>query len=147
MSGCRRRTACTTLPLPTPEGPDSTVRRDATGSRNSGLSRQQPTSGAVATAELGDQRSALLGTEATDATGRADLQALHDLVGTHLADTGQGFEDGGDLHLPDDLVVVGVGQDGLEARAGVLQALLHLGALLARDGGLLECCCALLGSQ
>src|ERR1700712_3775345 len=88
MSGCRRRTAWTTLPFPTPEGPDSTVRRDATGSR---IELFRAGSG-VAGAELGDQGGTLLGTEPPDASRGADLQAFHDLVRTHLAHAGQGLE-------------------------------------------------------
>src|SRR3712207_4380317 len=128
MSGCRRRTACTTLPLPTPEGPDSTVRRDATG-RSAAMSVESFAGSGVRAAELLDQSRTLLGTKAPDAPGRADLQPLHDLGGTDLAHAGECLEDGRDLHLADDLVVVGVGQDRLEAGPGVLQTLLDLGTL------------------
>src|SRR5215207_7285693 len=88
-SGCRRRTAASTASLPTPDGPDSTVRRASavpSGSGRSGTGSSM-TSG-VRSTELTLERRALLRAETTDAAGRRDLQPLHDLGRTGLADAG-----------------------------------------------------------
>src|SRR6478735_12829571 len=79
-SGCRRRTSATTVPLPTPDGPESTVSRAgvpaATRRPRSGRpvapSSDGPLRGDLVgddlvTAELRLQRPALVRTQTTDA--------------------------------------------------------------------------------
>ena len=55
-------------------------------------------------AELLEQRLALLGAEALDPAGLADADLLHRAAGLDLADAGQGLEHGDDLQLADDVV-------------------------------------------
>src|SRR5918995_4179021 len=78
-SGCRRRTAASTASLPTPEGPDSTVRRPSAVPGGSGRcgTGSSMTSGVRGT-ELTLERRALLRAETADAARRRDLEPLHD---------------------------------------------------------------------
>src|SRR6187399_734021 len=59
------------------------------------------TSNAAASAEGLEERLALLLAETTDAAGVGDADLLHRAPGLHLADAGEGLDDGEDLHLPD----------------------------------------------
>ena len=60
-----------------------------------------------------------------------------------LPTPGQGLEQGGDLHLADDVVLLALLDDLVERGAGVLEPVLDLGPLPASRGGLLERGCAL----
>ena len=82
--GLRRASAATTVPLPTPEGPDSTVSRAGVGDVETGaVTCLGPA------AELGDERGALLGAKAAHPPGGGDAEPLHDLRGAHLANARQ----------------------------------------------------------
>src|SRR5690606_38097779 len=98
-------------------------------------------------AELFEQCLALAVTQAADATGRRDLQLGHDFLRLDLANLRQSLEERGDLHLAEDLVVLGVGEHLLQVGSATLEAVLQLGAHTASGGSLLECCCALLIGQ
>src|SRR6476661_7280031 len=140
-SGCRRRTSATTVPLPTPEGPESTVSRAgeavATRRPRPGSSpRAAEPSDDLLVLELGLQSLALVGTQTTHAAGRGDLQALHDLRSPRLAHSGQGLQDGGDAHLADHLVGVALLEDVADCGALALQSLAEFGAGLARGSRL-----------
>src|SRR5215207_7839402 len=88
-SGCRRRTAASTASLPTPDGPDSTVKRPSAVPGGSGRcgTGSSMTSG-IRSTELTLERHALLRAETADAAGRRDLQPLHDPGRAGLADAG-----------------------------------------------------------
>src|SRR5947209_2477812 len=128
-----------TVLLPTPEGPDRTVSRDG------GPASPAAPSGSVT--ELPVQGRKLVGAKAAYATGFRDLQALHDLPGTHLPHAWQRLEQGRNLHLADDVARLAILEDLGQRSTGVLQTVLHLGALAPCFGGLGECGCALLGGQ
>lgn len=84
------RSSATTLPFPTPEGPDSTVRRASEGSDGRRCSTvtacfyltpvhgdAKPLAGVVT--KLGQQQAALVLPETTQPAAFRDVQALHDL--------------------------------------------------------------------
>src|SRR3954462_190937 len=122
-SGWVLRISAMTLLLPTPEGPDSTVRRGA----GSGL-----------TGELALQRKPLLVPQAADPAGGRDGQLVHELGRPDLADAGHRLEDGRHLHLAHDVVGL-AGREHLGQRdAGRLQLGLELGAGTSRLRCLLE---------
>ena len=76
-------------------------------------------------------------------TALGDTQTLHDLLGADLAHARQGLEQGGDLHLADDVVLLTLLDDLVQGGAGVLESILDLGPLPASRGGLFERGCAL----
>src|SRR6476661_2660109 len=146
--GCLRRTSATTVPLPTPEGPESTVRRagEAGCTRRprpgSSIRSDHPAPGRgsadLLAAELRFERLALVGPQTADPPGRGDLQSLHDLRSPRLADSRQGFQDRGDPHLADHLVGVAPLQDVTHGGALALQLLAQFRPRLAGGGRLLE---------
>ena len=80
-SGYERRICLITLPLPTPDGPASTVSRCAGG---------LPESSSVAvTGEFADQSRALVDPEPANAAGGRDADLLHDPGRPHLPDPRQ----------------------------------------------------------
>src|SRR5205807_3135283 len=81
---------------------------------------------------------ALLGAEAPDTPALADADLLHQAPGPDLAHTRQRLQQGQHLHLPDDLVAVGLVEQLLEAGRAHLQLLPQLGSTAASGGGLLE---------
>ena len=85
--------------------------------------------------------------EAAKATGGGDLKPLDDLLGADLADAWQSFEQRGDLHLAQDLVIVSLGEHVLESRATSLQALLELCPGATGGSRLLQRCGPLLLGQ
>src|SRR5687767_10689756 len=99
----------TTVLLPTPEGPESTVSRAGRSGTGGGPvidpadqtdSVRRSVGGAT---ELALERRDLVGTQPADAAALGDAEPLHDLLGPHLADAGHRLQQGGDLHLADDL--------------------------------------------
>src|SRR5690606_23837870 len=97
--------------------------------------------------ELGEQSLPLPVAQPAQTPARSDLQPLHDLRRTHLADAGQGLQQGGHLHLAQDLVVVRRRQHLLEGGAAALEALLELSPSTTGSSSLLQCCGALLVAQ
>src|SRR5690606_1904350 len=90
---------------------------------------------------------ALLLAEPAEAPALADPDLLHGAAGLHLAHARQGFEDGERLHLPDELVAVGLLEQLRQGDRPHLELLLQLGAHPARLGGLLQRGGALLGGE
>ena len=101
-SGCARRTSVTTVLLPTPDGPERTVRRldgmepsDAFTSESAAPVIMPPrppmvASSAVCTAaEFTLESGPLVRTEAPHAAGLGDTEPFHDLLGANLADARQ----------------------------------------------------------
>ena len=130
--------AATTVPLPTPEGPDRTVSAGTSGARAQAVGGR---------AELRLERLALLDAEPADAPARGDLQRLHDPLRLDLADAGHRLQHGADLHLADGLVALAVGEELGQRGADALELRLELGPGLAGLGGLRERGGALLGRQ
>src|SRR5262245_14362122 len=125
-AGSMRRSSWTTLPLPTPEGPEIT------------MSRPERAASPVATArlllgEFGEERFLLLGTQAAYAAAAGDLEALHDLARAHLADAGKRLEDRRHLHLADRVVVL-LRQHVLECSLARLEFSLEFGPLATSNG-------------
>ena len=94
-------------------------------------------------AELTLKRGDLVGTEAAHAAALGDAESLHDLLGADLAHARERLEEGGDLHLADDVVLLALLDDLVKGGAGVLESILDLGPLPASRGGLFERGCAL----
>src|SRR5581483_11514364 len=95
-------------------------------------------------AELAEQGLALALAEPAQPPAGGDLQPFHDLLSADLAHAWQSLEQCRDLHLAQDVVTVGLGQDLLEVGPTALEALLELdpgtsggGRLLQRSGPLL----------
>src|SRR5207248_8800294 len=126
----------TTVPFPTPEGPETTNSRPRDA--GSGIA-------VLLVGELGEQRLPLLRAEPADATARGDVELLHQLAGTNLSDPGEGLEHVRDLHLPDR--VVALGEDVLQVPLAGLQLRLQLGALASRLRGLGERGLAVFGTE
>src|SRR5512139_1269075 len=101
----------TTVPFPTPPGPEMT------------MIRGRPSGG-----ELVEQPLALLGAEAADPAGVRDPDLLHRAAGLHLPDAREGLEDGDDLHLADDVVALGLVEQLPERGGAHLELLLELRA-------------------
>src|SRR5215211_2653152 len=144
-SGRAASSLATMAPFPTPDGPA----RPLSLPRRPGCWSPPPPVNAgllLLAAELGEQGVLLLGAEATDAARGGDVELLHDLAGTHLADPGHALEHAGDLHLANGLVGV-LGKDGGQAHVAALELGLELGPLAARLGSLLQRQQALLGRQ
>src|SRR5439155_16018883 len=122
--GSRSRSSRTTVPFPTPEGPEMT--------------NSLPRGGiaVLLVGELGEQRFALLRAESADAPARGDVELLHELASPDLADAGERLQDVGDLHLPDR--VVALREDVLEVPLARLQLRLQLRSLAAGLRGLGE---------
>src|SRR4051794_39328516 len=89
--GSLRTNWWTTVPLPTPPGPDTTMING----------------GVLLAGERLEERRALLIAQAAHPTRLADADLLHRAPSLHLADTGQRLEHRDDLHLADDLVLLG----------------------------------------
>src|SRR4051794_9091258 len=89
-------------------------------------------------AELAFQGGDLVRTETANPAALGDAEPLHDLLGAHLPDAGKGFEQRGDLHLADDVVLLALLDDIVQGCAGVLEPVLDLGTLPASRGGLFE---------
>src|SRR5215218_9894010 len=144
-SGRAASSLATMAPLPTPDGPASTI---SFPRRPDCWSPPPPVNGCLLllAAELGGQGVLLLGAEATDAARGGDVELLHDLAGAHLADPGHALEHAGDLHLPHRLVGV-LGEYGGQAHVAALELSLELGSRAARLGRLLQRLLALLGRQ
>ncbi|CDZ88366.1 hypothetical protein RHRU231_400008 [Rhodococcus ruber] len=148
-SGTRLRSRRTTVDFPTAEGPASTTSRP--------LRVVEPLSDTVCASattgcsgvevEPGEQRLALTVAQAAQAARRGDLEFGHDLLRLDLADLRQGLEQGGHLHLAEDLVVLGIGQDLLEVGAAALQAVLELSPGATGSSRLLQSSGALLVGQ
>jgi hypothetical protein len=119
--------------LPTPDGPDRTVRRG------------RPE--CSADTELAFERRDLVGAQSADPAALRDADALHDLTGTYLPDPGHGLEEGGDLHLADHVVLLALLDDLGERGAGMLEPVLDLGTFAAGGSGLLQGSGALLGGE
>src|SRR5215207_4237556 len=128
-SGRAASNLATMAPLPTPDGPASTISLP----RRPDCWNPPPLVNArcllLLAAELGEQGVLLLGAEAAD-----------------LADPGHALEHAGDLHLAHRLVGV-FGKDGGQARVATLELSLELGSLAAGLGRLLQRLLALLGRQ
>src|SRR5688572_23274644 len=88
--------------------------------------------------ELGQKRLALLVTEAAQTTAVSDLQLLHDLGGTDLADTREGLQHGRNLELAHNVVLLGTVQNLGQGRLALLELLLELSTSLADLRGLLK---------
>src|SRR3954447_16423207 len=128
-----------TVPLPTAVGPASTVSRRRPTSMPSNTSRSAR--------EALDERRYLVGTQATHASGLGDADLLHDLPGPDLSYSGQRLQQGGDLHLADDVISLAFFDDVAQGALGVLESVLHLSAGTPRRSGLLQGGGTLLGSQ
>jgi len=102
-----------------------------------------PENSGSSAAELALQRRDLVGAKSPDSAALGDTEPFHDLLGADLADARQGLQEGGDLHLADDVVLLALLDDLMEGSTGVLEPILDLGALPASRGGLLERGCAL----
>src|SRR5215217_6479402 len=98
-SGRAFSSLATIEPLPTPDGPASTI------SLPRRPDRWHPPPSVTArcllllAAELGEQGVLLLGAQAADPAGGGDVELFHDLAGTDLADAGHALQHAGDLHL------------------------------------------------
>src|ERR1700735_2869487 len=107
LLGEARRRLATTVLLPTPDGPESTVRRAGTGACLAGprcadgsATDLCPLPPSLMPAprrsdiypELVLECRPLVGAEAADAPRLRDAEPLHDLLGAHLADAGHGFQ-------------------------------------------------------
>src|SRR5581483_9077008 len=77
-------------------------------------------------------------TQAPDATVLADFELLHRAPSLHLADAGEGFQNGDHLELDDRVVGVALRQQFAEADRSSLQLLLQLGPLASGGSCLLE---------
>src|SRR5829696_6567014 len=145
-SGRAASNLATMAPLPTPEGPASTISLP----RRPDCWSPPPLVNArcllLLAAELGEQGVLLLGAQAADPAGGGDVELLHDLAGADLADPGHALEHAGDLHLAHRLVGI-FGKDGGQAHVATLELSLELGSLAARLGRLLQRLLALLGRQ
>src|SRR5215208_847069 len=145
-SGRAASNLATMAPLPTPEGPASTISLP----RRPGCRYPPPLVNGrcllLFAAELGEQGVLLLGAEAADPAGGGDVELLHDLAGADLADPGHALEHARDLHLAHRLVGI-LGKDGGQAHVAALELRLELGSLAARLGRLLQRLLALLGRQ
>src|SRR5262245_2829823 len=89
-------------------------------------------------AELFEERLALLGAEAPHAAALGDTDVFHDAPSLHLADAGQRLQHGHDLQLADDVVAVRLRQRVREGDGPHLELLLQLGAGGAGLGCLLQ---------
>jgi hypothetical protein len=154
-SGWARRISATTVLLPTPDGPERTVRRldgiepPAAGTAESAAAGEPPrpsgaSRSAISTAaELTLQSGALVGAKAPHAAGLGDTEPLHDLLSANLSDARQGFQQSRHLHLSDYVVGLTIFQNLSERGSAVLQAVFDLGTLFAGLGSLLQGCGAL----
>ena len=70
----------------------------------------------------------------------------HDLLGLGLAVTGEGLDEGGNLHAADDRVFLHV-ENLLERELAALEIVANLSALDAGGLGLLESCLTLFGAE
>ena len=95
--------------------------------------------------EVVDELLRLVGAEAADLAGWGDADLLHDLLGLDLADAGQGLEQGRDLHLAQDFVLVGLLQHCLKVGLTFLELFFELGTCLASLSSFLECSSTLFG--
>src|SRR5699024_1046988 len=98
-------------------------------------------------AELALQGSTLIRTQPTHTARLCDVESLHDLLGTDLADTGQGFQQSRNLHLADDIVLEAFCEHLRQGDVTVLQLVLDLRSLFSGLGGFLESGCALFGCE
>src|SRR5690606_8979424 len=89
-------------------------------------------------AELGEQSLALPLTEPAQPTAGGDLELLHGRLGADLTDTRQGLEQRRDLHLAENLVVVGLLEHVGQGGATSLQPLLELRPSPASRSSLLQ---------
>src|SRR5258708_23821929 len=151
ICGQFRLIARTTVLLPTPDGPDSTVRPAGTGTPSG--DRAELTGSAMPqyprprvrrlaarsdVAEFLLQRDPLVRAEPADAARLSDAQPLHDLLGAYLTHAGHGLKQRRDLHLPDDVVNLTVLENLVQRRRGVLELVLDLGTLFASLSSLLK---------
>src|SRR5829696_1638172 len=157
-AGSSRRTYATTLVLPTPDGPDRTTSRGrpavvgpdrlpltwesvSPGSSNTserGLCAAASSRVRLLAAELGEQRLALAVPKAAQPATRCDLQPLHRLLGSDLADAWQRLEQRGDLHLAKDVVLLGILEHLGQRGTTTLEPVLELGPGAAGGGRLLQ---------
>src|SRR4051794_32401998 len=85
-----------------------------------------------------EQLAALLVTEAAHAASLADAHFLHSAASLHLADTGEGFEHGENLHLCNDFLRVRQAEKLLEVDRAHLELLLELCAFAPGSSRLVE---------
>src|SRR5262245_54558700 len=136
MSGKCRRSSLTTVLLPTPEGPDSTVSR-----------RPDPSSKSAPAVKFPLEGRDLVVAEPAHAAALGDADPLHHLAGPDLAQPRHRLQQVEHLHLADDLVLLALTQHVGERGTGVLEPVLDLRALAPRGGGLLEGSLPLLGGE
>ena len=125
------------VPLPTPDGPasDLTTTSAGRGSRRCGRSwggRAGPRAGCG---------------RAPEPAALADVELFHDAARLHLADARERFEHAHDLELRERVVARALVEQVFETQRALLELRLHLRALTARFGGLLECGLTLLGGE
>ncbi len=135
---CRRRSA----------RPGRSAAAASSGRRRAGFAAAQPAALRAQRSKRSTSAAIWLAPRPRTPAGLGDPDLLHDLLGADLADARQGLQQGGDLHLADDVVrlrprSITSARDTLR----VLQAVLHLGALPAGGRGLLQGGGALLGCQ
>src|SRR5690606_29601388 len=103
--------------------------------------------GSDTTGKFFDECLRLIGTQTAQATALSDLEPLHDLDSSHLADSGDRLKEINHLDLGDRLIVLGFGEYVFDSGTRMPQSVLHLGTNSASLGRFVERGLSLFRSQ